>query len=149
MKSWENTRLMVVIDEKTDDPVCPIESVQTTFNTPAEVVHSLEATHIGYIASPENITFTMTVKAIGTWAAKLTRIAMDGQQFKLCIYETTETPGEWDFTSVALDHCLITSANPSNATVNGAPMATFSGVSRKAAVEDKPGGESSIPSFTG
>lgn len=142
-----DTRLAVIVDGKTNEPISPIDSFTPTFALTTEVVHSIEATHIGYISNPENFTFTMTVKAIGDSAAKLMRIAMDGTEFEIGLYEAAESGGEWDFKSVVLRNCLITSANPSNATVNGAPVATFSGVARS--VETNDGGEpQKLPTFT-
>jgi hypothetical protein len=147
MATWMDTRLAVIVDGKTNEPISPIDSFTPTFALTTEVVHSIEATHIGYISNPENFTFTMTVKAIGDSAAKLMRIAMDGTEFEIGLYEAAESGGEWDFKSVVLRNCLITSANPSNATVNGAPVATFSGVARS--VETNDGGEpQKLPTFT-
>lgn len=137
MPTWMTTRLAVIVDDDSDNPLTPIESFTPTFNLNTEVVHSLEATHIGYIASPENFTFTITVKAIGDSAAKLTRLAMEGTEFSIGMYEAGGSTGEWDFKHVLFRKCLITSANPSNGTINGAPTATFSGVAREAETEDE------------
>ena len=49
------------------------------------------------------------------------------------------------FKTVVLRECLITSATPSNATVSGAPSATFSGFSLQAGAEPKEGAEVTIP----
>ncbi|MCM2422903.1 hypothetical protein [Streptomyces sp. RKAG293] len=136
MPNWTNTRLAVVVDEDTAHPLTPIDSFTPTFNLNTEVVHSIEATHIGYIANPANFTFTLTVKAIGGSAAKLTRLAMDGTDFSIGLYQATGGAGEWDFQHVLFRKCRITTANPSNAVINGAPAATFSGVARAAEVND-------------
>lgn len=106
------------------------------FNLGGEVVHSLEATHVGYVAHPANFTFTMTVKAIGGASASLTQLAMRGQEFSIGLYEAKGSTGQWDFKSILFNKCLITSANPSNAVPNAAPTATFSGVAREAVVDD-------------
>lgn len=147
MPTWMNTRLAVVLDGDSANPLTPLESFTPSFNLNTEVVHSLEATHIGYIANPENFTFTLTVKAIGGAAAKLMQLAMEGTEFEVGLYEAAGSTGEWDFSHVVLRHCLITTANPSNATVNGAPVATFSGVARQG--EDEGEGTHTLPSFTG
>ncbi len=147
MPNWMNTRLAVIVDNDTLNPVSPIESFTPTFSLVTEVVHSLEATHIGYVANPENFTFTMTVRAIGDSAARLTRLAMDGTEFEIGMFEVADSTGEWDFVSVIMRKCLITSANPSNAMINGAPLATFSGVARQ--VETSDGAPQTLPSFTG
>lgn len=149
MPTWMNTRLAVIVDGDTENPVSPLDSFTPTFNLTTEVVHSLEATHIGYISNPENFTFTMTVKAIGGAAARLMRLAMDGSEFEIGMYAAEGSSGEWDFQSIVLRQCLITSANPSNATVNGAPVATFSGVSRQAVANDGLPEPTTLPSFRG
>ena len=147
MSTWMNTRLAVIVNNDTANPISPIESFSPTFSLTTEVVHSIEATHIGYIGNPENFTFTMTVKAIGDSAARLTRLAMDGAEFEIGLFEADGSTGEWDFQSIVMRNCLITSASPSNATVNGAPVATFSGVAR--VVETNSGAAQTLPSFTG
>lgn len=147
MPTWMNTRLAVVLNGDSDNPLTPLESFTPSFNLNTEVVHSLEATHIGYIANPENFTFTLTVKAIGGAAATLMQLAMEGTEFEVGLYEAAGSTGEWDFSHVVLRSCLITTANPSNATVNGAPVATFSGVARQG--EDEGEGTHTLPSFTG
>jgi hypothetical protein len=148
MSTWMNTRLAVIVDNDTDNPVSPIESFTPSFNLNTEIVHSLQATHIGYIGNPENFTFTMTVKAIGDSAARLMRLAMDGTEFEIGMFEVDGSSGEWDFSSVVMRQCLITSANPSNATINGAPVATFSGVARSAETADAEGAQT-LPTFNG
>lgn len=147
MSTWMNTRLAVIVNNDTANPISPIESFSPTFSLTTEVVHSIEATHIGYIGNPENFTFTMTVKAIGDSAARLTRLAMDGTEFEIGLFEADGSTGEWDFRSIIMRSCLITSASPSNAMVNGAPVATFSGVAR--VVETSDGAAQTLPSFTG
>lgn len=147
MPSFMNTRLAVIVNNDTSNPISPLESFTPSFSMNTEVVHSIEATHIGYIANPENFTFSMTVKAIGDSAARLMRLAMDGTEFEIGSYQADGSSGEWDFKSIVLRQCLITSANPSNATINGAPVATFSGVARSAEVTDDTG-PLTLPSFT-
>jgi hypothetical protein len=147
MPTWMNTRLAVLVNNDADNPVSPIESFTPTFNLNTEVVHSLEATHIGYIANPDSFTFTLTVRAIGGGAAQLSRLALEGTEFEIGMYEAEGSTGEWDFVDVVFRKCLITSATPSTGTVNGAPMATFSGVSREVQVTDD-GGPVTRPVFT-
>lgn len=147
MPTWMNTRLAVVLNSDSANPLTPLESFTPSFNLNTEVVHSLEATHIGYISNPENFTFTLTVKAIGDAAAKLMKLAMEGTEFEIGLYEAAGSTGEWDFVHIVLRKCLITAANPSNATINGAPVATFSGVARQG--EDNGEGTHTLPTFTG
>jgi hypothetical protein len=146
MPTWMNTRLAVVLDGDSNNPLTPIDSFTTSFNLNTELVHSLEATHIGYIGNPENFTFTITVKAIGGAAAKLMKLAMEGTEFEIGLHEAAGSTGEWDFVHIVLRKCLITTANPSNATINGAPVATFSGVARQG--EDNGDGTHTLPTFT-
>lgn len=146
MPNWMNTRLAVIVDNDTANPVSPLESFTPSFNLSTEVVHSIEATHIGYIANPENFTFNLTVKAIGDSAARLMRLAMDGTEFDIGMFEVEGSTGEWDFVSIVLRKCLFTSANPSNMTINGAPAATFAGVARQAETND--GRAQTLPTFS-
>ncbi|WP_053752288.1 hypothetical protein [Streptomyces sp. MMG1533] len=134
--TWTKSRLAVVLDANTASPLTPVDSFTPTFNLNTEVVHSLEATHVGYVANPASFTFTLTVKAIGGASASLTQLAMSGKEFSIGLYEAKGSTGEWDFKELLFNKCLITSANPSNAVINGAPVATFSGVAREAVVND-------------
>ena len=88
-------------------------------------MHSIEQTHIGVIYSPDSMTFSLTVKAIGDVAAQLTAIALQGTPFDILLQENNGD--DWSFHSIVMSNCIITSASPSNATVSGAPAATFSG----------------------
>lgn len=141
---WRTRLAVTYVDEtgrKVD--VTPIDSFSPTFQLNAEVHHSIERTHIGAIFQPESITFAMTVKAIGDVAAQLTALALAGRRFDITLHEHDGT--DWAFKTVVLRECLITSASPSNATISGAPSATFSGFSLQAAVEPKQGAAVAIP----
>lgn len=144
--SWQGTRLAVMVDGTL---VTPIESFTPTFALNTEVIHSLEATHVGYVANPENFTFSLSVRAIGGGAAQLMDLAMNGVEFQIGMFRSEPSvDDEWDFDSILLENCLITSANPSNATINGAPMATFSGVARRASATSAGGTPSNeLPTF--
>lgn len=147
MPTWMTTRLAVIVDGKSDSPLTVVESMTPTFSFATEVVHSVEATHVGWIANPDSYTFTLSVKAIGGAAAQLTRLAMEGKEFSIGLYEAAGSTGEWDFKHVLMSHCLITSATPSTAMINGAPAANFSGIARQAEMND--GGKVQLPTFTG
>ena len=128
--TWKQTRLAVFVDTTM---ITPVDSFTPSFSLNTETIHSLEATHVGYVANPETFSFSISVKAIGGGAAQLMSLAMNGTEFQIGLFrQTGSLPDEWDFDQVLMEKCLITSANPSNATVNGAPVATFSGVARKA-----------------
>lgn len=148
MATWTNTRLAVVVNGDTAHPLTPIDSFSPTFALNTEVVHSIEATHIGWIANPDSFTFSLSVKAMGGAAASLTGLALAGTEFSIGLYKQAGSADEWDFATVVLTKCLITSASPSNATVSGAPVATFSGISRHIDVTPKTGPAASRPAFT-
>lgn len=128
--TWKQTRLAVFVDT---DLITPVDSFTPSFSLNTETIHSLEATHVGYVANPETFSFSISVKAIGGGAAQLMNLAMTGTEFAIGLFRQSGSANdEWSFEEVVLEKCLITSANPSNATINGAPAATFSGVARKA-----------------
>lgn len=76
-------------------------------------------------------------------------LAMRGIEFQVGMFRADgSVPDEWDFDSIILENCLVTSANPSNATINGAPMATFSGVARRGSATTAGGTPSNtLPTF--
>jgi len=141
---WRTRLAVTYVDEtgrKVD--VTPIDSFTPTFTLNAEVHHSIERTHIGAIFMPDEITFTLSVKAIGEVAARLTTLALKGQRFDITLHEHDGT--DWSFKTVVLRECLITSASPSNATISGAPVATFSGFSLQGSAEPKEGDAVTVP----
>lgn len=135
MPDWK-TRLAVSYTDEDDNTVdiTPIDSFTPTFSINAEILHSIEDTHMGMIFSPEQMTFSMTVKAIGDVAAKLTALAIGGKRFDITLQEATGD--DWSFQSIVMSDCMITSATPTNASPSGAPTATFSGVSLGATSTD-------------
>lgn len=143
MPDW-NTRLAVSYTDKDGNTatITPIDSFSPTFALNADVLHSIEATHIGVVYAPQAISFSMTVKAIGDVAAKLTGIALDGQRFDLMLQEVEGT--DWSFKNVVLRDCIITSAN-TNASPSGSPTASFSGFSLHGKEEPKTGAAVEIP----
>jgi len=120
--NW-NTRLEISVEGK---PVSPIESFTPTFNTQTTPIHSIEADNIGAVFHPQTATFTMTLKAIGASAAQLTGMAIKGTKFSISLAEKKGT--DWTFKKMLFRDCLITSANPSNVVIDGAPTATFNGI---------------------
>jgi hypothetical protein len=143
MADWD-TRLAVSYNDGSGDiEISPIDSFSPTFSLNAEVLHSIEDTHIGVVYSPQAISFSMTVRAIGDVAAKLTRLALNGTRFDVVLKE--KEGDDWSFRSVVLSDCVITSAAPSTATISGAPSATFSGFSLGAKAEPKAGAATTIP----
>ncbi len=139
MPDWK-TRLAVSYKDQDGNEVeiTPIDAFTPTFALNAEVLHSLEATHIGAIYSPSTITFSMTVKAIGPVAGQLTVLALEGKRFNVLLQETDDGH-DWAFSQLVMEDCIITSASPTAATISGAPSATFSGISLKSSVVPKVG----------
>jgi hypothetical protein len=137
MPEWK-TRLAVSYAEENGTPVTitPIDSYTPTFSLNAEAIHSIEQTHIGVIYSPQAMSFSMTVKAIGDVAGGLTALAMEGKKFDITLQEN-DGGDDWSFRKIVMRNCIITSASPSNATISGAPAATFSGFSLAASAEPK------------
>jgi len=110
------TRLAVSYTEngKTVD-ITPIDSFSPSFSLSIEPIHSIERTHVGAVFSPQSITFSLTVKAIGDVAARLTALAMQGKRFDITLQE--KVGDDWSFESVVLGDCMLTSAMPTQATV--------------------------------
>jgi hypothetical protein len=120
--NWQ-TRLEVSVDGK---PLSPISSFTPTFTTPTTVIHSIEGDNIGAVFQPQTATFTMTLMAIGTNVAELTKIALEGKKFNIQVAEKKGT--DWTFNKLLFRDCIITSANPSNVVIDGVPQATFNGM---------------------
>jgi hypothetical protein len=144
MPDW-NTRLAVsYVDEDNNTvDITPITSFTPTFALNAEVLHSLEATHIGVVYAPQALSFSLTVPAIGDVAGKLTLLALQGKHFNVTLQEATGT--DWSFKSVVLSQCIITNAQPTTANISGAPAATFSGFSLAASAELASGAAAGVP----
>jgi hypothetical protein len=131
MPEWRTRLAVKVTADKQTQYVTPIDSFTPTLAMNAEVLHSLEKTHIGVVYNPVNVTFNMSVRATGPATAQLTVLAMKGTEFDLVLQEEEGT--DWSFDTIVLAKCTITSVAPTNAVVSGVPMATFSGFSRGAA----------------
>jgi hypothetical protein len=144
MGDWK-TRLAVSYDDEDGNhvDVSPITSFSPQFSLNADVVHSIEATHIGVVYTPQAISFSMTVTAIGDAAAKLTALALQGKRFDVTLQEL-DGGDDWSFASIVLRDCIITSASESVGP-SGAPSATFSGVSLHASEQPKTGAAVEIP----
>lgn len=120
--NWQ-TRLEVNVDGKV---ISAIDSFTPTFTTQMTPIHSIEADNIGAISHPQTATFTMALKAIGPAVADLTKLALEGKRFDI---QVAEKKGEdWTFKKMLFRDCLITSANPSNVVIDGAPAANFNGI---------------------
>jgi hypothetical protein len=122
MPDW-NSRLEISVNGV---PVTPIDTFSPTFTTPRTPIHSIEGDNVGAVSGPKTATFTMTLKAISTTVAELARMAMSNTKFDITVAEKTGT--DWTFSKLLFRNCLITQCNPSNATPDQAPVATFNGV---------------------
>lgn len=145
MPDWKSRLAVSYVDDtNTEVLITPIDSFTPSFTLSTEVIHSLERTHVGVVYAPQGISFSMSVKAIGDVAARLTTIAFEGRRFSLVMQETDDG-NDWTFKKLVLSNCIITSASPSSATPTGAPTATFSGLSLGASSEAKQGSPVRIP----
>lgn len=125
MREWKTRLAVSFTSNGSNYLISPIDSFSPTFALNAEAMHSIEQTHIGVIYSPDSMTFSLTVKALGDVAGQLTAMALQGTPFDILLQENNGD--DWSFHSIVMSNCIITSASPTNATVSGAPAATFSG----------------------
>ena len=82
MPDWK-TRLAVSYKDEDGNEVniTPIDSFSPSFSLNAEVLHSLEQTHMGVVFSPQSMSFSLTVKAIGDVAAKIGPSRQCGEKY--------------------------------------------------------------------
>ncbi|MDK1376441.1 hypothetical protein QN222_18315 [Sinorhizobium sp. 6-70] len=146
MANWRSRLIVSFVEAGQKKTISPIDSFQPSFSLNAEPIHSIEATHIGVIYSPDQINFSMTVKAVGADgpAARLTHLALQGIPFNVELEVREGDEDDWSFESIVLADCIITNATPSNASISGAPTATFSGfamagTTKSGATESKAG----------
>lgn len=138
---WD-TRLVVMVG---GEPITPIESFNPTFTTTFRVQHSLEQDNVGFVRQPFTFTFTMTVRALGepgsaNGVARLTKIALEGTEFQITLARAEGSEGDqWSFDEVLFKRCFITSANPSNLTLQDSPTATFNGICLQYELTDREG----------
>ncbi|MFE5923677.1 hypothetical protein [Streptomyces sp. NPDC056468] len=130
MANW-NTRLEVRLGTQL---ISPISQFTPTFNVPHTVIHSIEADNVGYVRQPQTFTFTMTVQAIGSVVADLTELALSGAEFDIGVAQRSGQ--DWSFTALKFTRCVMTSANPSNVVIDGAPAATFTCMCLQPGIDD-------------
>lgn len=124
MPDWNSRLVVKYTDADGEHSISPIDSFTPTFAMTAEALHSIEQTHVGVVYGTKQMTFALQVKAIGDVVARLTRLALTGTRFSIAL---SEEGTDWSFQSVVMSDCIITSCNPSNAVVSGAPISIFSG----------------------
>ena len=69
----------------------------------------------------------------GANSADLTELAVKGQEFEITVAEKKGT--DWAFKALKFTRCVITSANPSNVVIDGAPSASFNCMSLSPGIE--------------
>jgi hypothetical protein len=145
MPDW-NTRLAVSYTDDRNQTVeiTPIDAFTPSFALNAEALHSIEQTHIGVVYTPEAMSFSLTVKAIGDVAGRLTALALEGRRFSVVLQES-DGGDDWSFRTIVMENCVITSATPTAATISGAPTATFSGFALGARATPKGADEVRVP----
>ena len=142
MPDWD-TRLAVMVGT---DMLAVIESFNPTLTTTYRVQHSLEKDNVGFVRQPFNFTFTMTLRAIGepgqpNSVAMLTKLALEGTEFQIAVVRAEDSPGnQWSFQETMFKRCFITSASPSNLTLQDSPTATFNGICLQYQMTDQQGG---------
>lgn len=142
MTDWD-TRLAVTVGT---DIISPIESISPTMTTTFRVQHSLEKDNVGFVRQPFTFTFTMTVRALfasgqPNGVARLTKLALEGTEFQVSIVRADGSPGDqWSFQEVLFKRCFITSAQPSNITLQDSPLATFNAICLQYQLTDRAGG---------
>lgn len=142
MPDWR-TRLAVSYQEGENTvQITPIDAFTPSFTLSSEALHSIEQTHVGVIYTPQAMSFSMTVRAIGDVAGKLTALAFAGTRFNVVLQVLDG--GDWAFKSLVMSDCIITSASPSAVTPSGAPTATFSGFSLGAKAESAEQGAEAV-----
>lgn len=141
MADW-NTRLAVMVGTEV---ITPIESFTPTLTTTFRVQHSLEKDNVGFVRQPFTFTFAMTVRAIGdagaaNSVAMLTKLALDGTEFQISLVRAEGSPGnQWAFQQAMFKRCFLTSAAPSNVTLQDSPTATFNGICLQYEMTDQQG----------
>jgi hypothetical protein len=143
MTDW-NTRLAIVyqpLDPITGSPqgqplqITPIDSFQSTLNTAAQALHSLEQTHVGAVFSPADLQFTMTVKQSASEMGHLTELGLNRQRFNIGVQVSEVNPvtgvSDWNLQSILLSNCIITTmqVGPFTTTPGAVPTILISGVS--------------------
>lgn len=141
---WKTRLAVSYQDDGGTHELVPVQQFAPTFALNAEVLNSIERTHLGVVYTPQSLTFSLTINAIGDGAAKLTALALEGKRFDIILQEA-EGGHDWSFKKIVMSECVITSAASSSATVSGAPTATFSGFSLAAQAEPKTGSTVTAP----
>jgi hypothetical protein len=144
MPDW-NTRLAISYQENGNTVlVTPVESYAPSVSISAEILHSVEATHVGVVYTPQSFTFSLSVRAIGDAAAQLTSLAFHGTRFDIILQEQDDTGNDWSFKRIVMGECVITSIS-TTASITGAPTVVVSGFSLRATAEPKTGPAASLP----
>ena len=143
MPDWKDTRLVVSTNDGTGDKeVAMVDTFAPNLALNAEALHALDRSNVGVAFTPQTLTFTITVKAIGDSVARLTMLALKGQPFNILLKE--KVGDDWGLANIVMSDCIITSASHT-ANPTGVPTATFSGFSLSAGAETNEGVRASVP----
>ena len=114
--NWK-TRLEVTVDGKA---ISAIDSFTPTFNTQTTPIHSIEADNIGAVIHPADR--DVHDDAEGDRADRGRVDQVRASKGRNSISQVAEKKGtDWTFNKMLFRDCLITSANPSNVVIDGAP----------------------------
>src|SRR5215218_7937520 len=112
---WKTRLAVSYQDTNGTHELVPVQQFAPQFALNAEVLNSIEQTHIGVVYTPQSLTFSLTINAIGDGAAKLTALALEGKRFDIILQEA-EGGHDWSFKKIVMSECVITSAASSTAT---------------------------------
>lgn len=140
MPDWRSRLAVSWQDGTGTHAIVPVDSFTPSFSLGATQLDSIGDTHLGVVYSPKQLSFSLSVKAIGESAAQLTALALAGSRFDIVLQESGDGT-DWSFAKIVMSECIINSATPTAATVSGAPSATFSGFSLGVSVEAKGGAQ--------
>ena len=143
MADWQTRLAVSFVESGRTVLITPINAFSSTLSLNAEALHSIEATHIGVVYTPQTMNFSLTVSAIGDVAAQLTALALEGKRFDIILQETDDGT-DWSYKKVVMKECIITQSSQSVA-LSGAPQVTFSGFSLSTSAEPKSGQALEIP----
>jgi hypothetical protein len=141
MPSNMNTKLAVkAVNPSTGEeyPIIPIIQISPNIVIPKIHEHSLEADMVGKTRGNAEFSFNLTCKAVKDSndpnknpAKYLTEICLKEIEFDIIfseVYSEGSPKQEWAFADFSLSKCSISNAVPFTWTLNGSPVATFSGI---------------------
>lgn len=145
MPNWKSKMFVKITDDVGTETLTPIVDINPVINTPHTPEHSLEDDNVGVTKGNDTFTFSLTVKALrsettGTNPVKrITELQTKHKMFQIVMLERQISGGDgkdWAFTSsLVLDECYVNQSNPTRATLNASPVATFNCMSKGITVD--------------